>query len=233
MSPSLLSILEAINSQQFHTLSLDIFDTLMLRNIAPERHRVKAISEEFSRYVKAEGLNISWKEVYRARLLSSHIEYKTAPLVRGEREGRFDKIIELQLKALRLPLYLHGELSRIEIEYEKKVLRPNAEILNLCEIAKRKGKRIILISDMYLKNSDITQLLEAKRLKDFYDALYVSSELGMTKRGGSLFEHVMKLENLPAAGYEHIGDNIRAIFVAPKIWMVSYLASSATLVAND
>lgn len=207
---------QIINNPGFHTLSLDIFDTILMRRLAPERFRFKQIAKQFSQQIKSKGFFVSWFEIYKSRILSAHIEYKTAPIIQGEREGRFEKILELQLKALKLPMYLMRDLAEIEIQYEKRVLYPNKDIIDLCSSIRNMEKRIIFVSDMYLSKLNIIDLLKAHNLENLYDDLYVSSELGITKNGGALFRYIVDKENLDSSGYFHVGDNYHSDFISPK-----------------
>lgn len=94
-------------------------------------------------------------------------------------------------------------LMQIEMEVEKEVIFPRQVMVEAGKFAKSIGKKVVLVSDMYLPTAFMEQLLAENDI-DFYDKLYVSDYCG-TSKGQKLFEKV-KDEN-PAASYLHIGDN--------------------------
>lgn len=201
------SIAHFIALQNFHTLSLDIFDTLLLRGLKPEHARFWCVSRKIDEFLEKSGYKRSISDIFLSRLLSAEVEYRSAPLVRGEREGRFINIIALQLKSLKLPNQMLEDFIRIEIEHEIRSLSLNKPLLELCRMTKNRGKRLILISDMYLDEKSIAKILDAHGIQDLFDFLYVSSDYGVTKAGSRLFEHVSNIEGLEPEGYLHLGDN--------------------------
>jgi len=97
-------------------------------------------------------------------------------------------------------------LYDLEIATEKAVCRPRFAGKAAFDMAKKAGKHIILISDMYL-GRDVVEMLLAESGYQGWDRLYLSSEEGLLKHAGRLFDHVLKTEARPAASILHIGDN--------------------------
>lgn len=193
-----------------HTLSLDIFDTLLLRRLPPEHFRFRHLAERISRALRTEGLERPAGEVFQARLLAAQIAYRTTPETDGDSEGRHSRIIALQLRALDLPEAFAATFVAIETAYETSVVSPNARAVELAQHARRLGKRVILVSDMYLLTPTISAIVEAHGLRCLADAIYVSSEIGLTKQHGGLYHHIVEHEQRPSEGYLHVGDNFRA-----------------------
>ncbi|MBO9484010.1 HAD-IA family hydrolase [Salinisphaera sp. G21_0] len=216
MFSSITSINKLLLASDFNTLSLDIFDTLLLRKLAPEKYRFRITAKEITCFLEKKGWKLSWLDVYKSRLLCSRIEYQTAPLINLEREGRLKNILALQLKALRLPSFFVDDFAKIELEQEKSFLIPNRKLIKICKKFLDKGKRIILVSDMYLDGSSIIDILEAYYLSYLFDSIYVSSDYGITKSGGSLFDYITNQESLDPSTYIHIGDNYDSDYISPK-----------------
>ena len=81
---------------------------------------------------------------------------------------------------------------------------------------KESGKKIIIISDMYLDSSIIEEILQNCGY-DLADVpIYVSSEYGKTKRSGNLFRTVLEHEEVEAGKVLHIGDNLISDYLMPK-----------------
>ena len=82
----------------------------------------------------------------------------------------------------------------------------NRRIKELMDKLVERGKKIILISDMYLPAEVITQMLKRCGV-DCYEKLYVSSEFASTKHDSSLFKHVLEDLDITPGDIFHIGDN--------------------------
>lgn len=210
---SLSEIRRQLDGKSMHTLSLDIFDTLLLRQLVPEHLRFLHMAQAIRRRLLDHGQERSVREVFHARLHAAMLDYRVAPITDGQREGRHDRIVSLQLHALDLPDKLSPLFVTIEIEYEIGAVSPNRTIVELAAHAKRRNKRVILVSDMYLRTPTINAILHAHDLHHLADAVYVSADVGMTKHQGGMFRHIAAKEGLPANGYIHVGDNRAADFL--------------------
>lgn len=82
----------------------------------------------------------------------------------------------------------------------------NPEAAALFEYAKSRGKRVVAVSDMYLPVKVIHRLLANAGYRGL-DAIYVSSDLLVTKASGKLFKHVASDLGVPPETILHIGDN--------------------------
>lgn len=204
-------------SNGIHTLSLDVFDTVLLRRLMPEKYRFKKIAERVSSRLREYGLFISPKEVYRSRVMAAKIEYQTAPHVRGEHEGRYENILKLQMCALGLIHEYSKLFTDEEIDYEISVLSPNPWIIKVINDArKERNMRVIAVSDMYLPSHLIHVIMRAHNVECLFDHVYVSSDIGLTKAAGGLFDYISETEKLSPDGYLHLGDNQQSDFVSPK-----------------
>lgn len=97
---------------------------------------------------------------------------------------------------------MKNEEIRLELKYCK-VRRYAKELFNL---AKFSGKKVIIVSDMYLPRSVVEGILHENGY-DGYDELYISSETKYTKATGRVYEYVQKQMDIPSESFLHIGDN--------------------------
>jgi len=73
------------------------------------------------------------------------------------------------------------------------------------------GKKCILISDMYLSKSDISNILQKCEVTGICsNDIFVSNECGCNKVNGALFEYVLDCLNISSKSIIHIGDSINA-----------------------
>ena len=97
-----------------------------------------------------------------------------------------------------------------ELSLELEACFANPYMLEVVSLLKAAGKRIIITSDMYLKEKHFRMLLENAGYPAF-DAYYISCENGRSKSKGDLYDLVRESE-LSAAGamnlsFAHVGDN--------------------------
>ena len=75
--------------------------------------------------------------------------------------------------------------------------------------ALNQGKRVYIISDMYLPKPVIQEMLEKCGVSG-EEKLYVSNTYGVNKISGKLFEIVTREGNLDKKRMLHIGDSLKA-----------------------
>lgn len=78
-----------------------------------------------------------------------------------------------------------------------------------------KGKRILLLSDMYLSASQIRKLISKvdKSLSNL--EIVVSSDVGLTKRTGNLYKYVHEKLKIEYSYWHHYGDNLQSDVLNP------------------
>jgi HAD superfamily hydrolase (TIGR01549 family) len=108
------------------------------------------------------------------------------------------------------------QMQRLEIELELASVRPVASIKRQIEYLKREGRRVIFLSDMYLPEAIIRQMLVEQEIASPEDPLYVSSEVGLTKRSGELFKYILQREGISPQDLQHCGDSILGDYLAAR-----------------
>ncbi len=94
-----------------------------------------------------------------------------------------------------------------ELECERELLYPNAEIA--AEIATRRdeGRRIVYVSDMYLPEQFLRSVLEEHGIMQPGDRIFVSCTHDKTKHDGDLYHHLMAKLGGKASDYAMTGDH--------------------------
>ena len=185
-------------------VSFDVFDTSILRALA-----------------EPEDLFLLMEPAVRCRLGADSIQFASARrdaerLARERawqnqraREVTLDEIYEALSESLAIDSGLAKAVAQMEIEAELNVCRRNPFIHDVYSWCRDRAKRIAFISDTYLPEQVIAELLRNAGY-DGYDALLVSSVSKKTKSTGEL--HAEARARLPGEGQRwlHIGDNLRA-----------------------
>ena len=103
-----------------------------------------------------------------------------------------------------------------ELELERELLKPVPSVLHQIEELRQQGHHIIYISDMYLSEEFLTDVMSHAGFFKPGDKLYVSSKWGKGKWTGSLFKLVAEREQIDTRKWLHQGDNLYADVKVPK-----------------
>ena len=197
---------KAIENPRYKVISFDIFDTLVLRpSIFPTDLFIVAGREckqnDFFALVR--------------KNCESLARQKQAV---GEDEILYSDIYDVMKNAYEYSDDEIERLSQAELECEYSLLSARKSAQKLFYLAKELGKKVIIVSDIYLPYSFISKML-ANCGYDGYDKLYLSSEYKMTKSTGRLYQTVidnMRKHGIEAGEILHIGDNERSDIASAK-----------------
>ena len=199
LNNELAAIKDQIIDNDTKLVSFDIFDTLLLRNLwKPEDVFIvmqKRINELLPRL-----RGIKFIDIRRAAEDAARRE----AWEHNREDTTLDKIYEKIGQILWLSSEETEQLKSLEIETELRFIRPRKTGKALLELAVQFKKTVVLTSDIYLPKKVICQLLE----KCGYPMLpmFLSSEIGLLKSTGSLFQYVVKETKIRPTGILHIGD---------------------------
>lgn len=197
---SLAEMIREIERPEYSCVSFDVFDTLVSRTLEHPEDLFFLMNPQI--FSLSEGLVLDFHE-HRRRAEGSARE-------RSEKEEISLEAIYAQLREdLFLPAGLVEKMQQLEISAEIKACRARPSGRLLWEAARKSGKRIICISDMYLPEEVVARILR-KADYDGMEALFVSSSHGVTKQSGKLFGLALQKLELDAGKLLHIGDNPHA-----------------------
>lgn len=102
--------------------------------------------------------------------------------------------------------------ARLELEVEREVscAVPGAAAALRALRASSAGSRAVFVSDTPLPSSFLIELLDRAELWADDDLCFASSECGVSKYDGGLFDHVVAALDVPAAALVHRGDSRRS-----------------------
>ena len=188
-------------------VSVDLFDTLLLRGTRPELVRFHDIAVRWHQTLLAQGLSSPGVQaLYRCRLSEHKAAYDRIKSQDGQGEARHEAILGSITKRLKLTDATIPILAATEIAYETAAVTVNAGLANVL-IRLRQKKPVVFTSDMYLPGPALAGIISAlaPELADL--PLYVSSDLGRSKRYGTLFPHLVSATSLAPQQILHVGDN--------------------------
>lgn len=196
------------------TYSFDIFDTCLVRkcgeaknvfDFLAERAFVKPVTSECKRaFVAAhiEAERKSWSSTQTLTDIYNAFSYNHPDM------------------------YSKEELIELEKEVEREMLCPVRSVTEYISSLRKKGNRILFISDMYLGADFLQPILQKAGLWQEGDTIYVSCEIGATKASGELYKYIKRKENISFGDWHHYGDNVHSdVQVPKKLGIHSHLVS--------
>jgi predicted HAD superfamily hydrolase len=186
---------------QLEVLSLDIFDTALVRRVAHPTtvfavmEATAACDPRFAGFA-----DLRFRAEREARQLAT--EAGRSP------EIGFDEIYDVVAREWRLSADDRTALETLELETERQVLVANPVVLRWYERARALGKRVIFVSDMYLPAAFLAEVLEMASYAK--PEVHVSNAYGVGKWQKALFDEAAKGCGVPGDRILHLGDNAQS-----------------------
>ncbi len=181
---------------QFDVVSFDIFDTLITRCV----YSPDDIFEIMENKIKKElGIECSFLKLR-----------KKAEALAWEEKKEYTSIDEIYKKlpeVMKISENTAEKIKNMEIELEMNLCIPRRDMLKIFNHIKACGKKIVLVSDMYLTSGIVERILN-KCGYEGYDDIWISCEKGMRKDNNSIWDKFFEVYG----GYNtiHVGDNPRS-----------------------
>lgn len=205
------SVIKAIRDPQIKCVSFDIFDTLLVRDVFSPDDVFKLMEVRFTELMNST-LTISFSKMRKTAEAS--IRQKLFKQYKHE-EVTIDEIYQEMQVLYGLEQAIIEEVKRYECELEAKLNHGRRFGKYLFDLAKYLNKKVILVSDMYLKKEFIQSLLHKSGICN-YDYLFISSDYRKTKHNGTLYEVVLAEIKMLPERILHIGDNLHSDFNVPN-----------------
>ncbi|MBA3679195.1 HAD family hydrolase [Candidatus Saccharibacteria bacterium] len=207
------------------SLTVDIFDTILLRTWAPEQWRffilAKAMQTEFARA----NIPVTRYFIYTHRNEFTRLLRDTNIQAGHDHETTHTKIFKLiigevvrrssvKLSKKQVEILLKC-LTQIELKFEISQLKPNKSLLKALKALPKKTK-VYFVSDMYLETPQLKKLLKAHSIDIFSDGISSADHLH-GKSSGRSFERLQdKHLQIDFSTNLHIGDNRISDATNPK-----------------
>ncbi|AOR24586.1 HAD-IA family hydrolase [Clostridium taeniosporum] len=193
-------IKEQIINGDYEYISFDIFDTLITRPLYNPTDLFYMLDKKF-------------EELYKTNISFSKIRIATEAIAR-QKEGRLNpsfqdvninEIYEYMNKEYNIPKTITDLMKEEEKHLEVQLCRQRKAVKELFDVALISGKKVIIVSDMYLDEETICEILDKNKYYG-YEKLYLSSTLRLTKHNGALFKSVLEDLNIKGNKILHLGD---------------------------
>jgi predicted HAD superfamily hydrolase len=182
-----------LEANDIKVVAFDIFDTLLVRPVLhPET--TKTIIEH--RLQESGGVGFVRLRAHAEELARSRL---------GRDVGLEDIYSEFaSLTGKQVSEVEHLRALEEHIELHLVAARP--EGIELFNHAMRSGKRVVLVSDMFLPHSVVVRMLAENGIAG-YQTLYLSSDIGVRKDTGELYRLLLEQEKIAPGELLMVGDN--------------------------
>ncbi|MCC8555724.1 rhamnan synthesis F family protein [Xanthomonas hortorum] len=193
-----------LSSLQARLVSLDIFDTLVVRPF----------------------LFPAGARAYLAHLIAGQFGVGNFLELRelAESKARHQRGADVDLSSIYttlsglpgaggLPI---GDLQALEVALEARLLQPRRGVIAAAAHLQQRGIRLVALSDMYLDSALLQQVLPAD-VSALPAAWYVSCETGWRKDADSAWKELPGIENIETSQWLHVGDNEHADIQRPQM----------------
>jgi len=200
----------ADQADTFDALTLDIFDTILVRRI----HDPDLVKIPVARFITDKaGHRWPAERVVRFRNRIERIHRLRNGKRHPDHEACYPDVMRDLLTRIfkdRQPSDIAELLTAVtdyELAIESDMLVPRAPIVELVRAMRARKKRIILVSDMYLPASHLQRLVDAAGLGPLVDGIVSSADTCRAKASGSAWPLIRDKFKLDPARWLHIGDN--------------------------
>jgi len=189
--------------QAAEILSVDIFDTALIRNVFRPIDVFLHMQDQAREIVGDPNMDFVGLR-RKAEAEAREENYRNSGREDIELATIYDRLCDMQGTAAESK----EKLIELEMAAERHFCQANPEIQELCRAAKGRGKRVVFTSDMYLPRDFVIELLQDNGYEP--DDLLISSEAGKTKHSGGLFDVFQAEYGCSPDRVLHIGDNLNS-----------------------
>lgn len=237
------SLNKILKNEDINTITLDVFDTILLRKIHPEGLQFLLVGKNFSSIIKSNmGISINEYEIY------SYREYSRRQIISGKKqkvektefidetiydvdtnlEEWFNSLIDIIATKHQVKINdevrnkVVKEMIDCEIKTEIDEVIPNKKVIKIIKAIKNKFPmvKIYFLSDMYLTREQIFRILESHNCSNLFDGGVSSTDIQKSKTSGKIFSAIHNSDILSSSfnifKNVHIGDNKHSDVEMPR-----------------
>jgi predicted HAD superfamily hydrolase len=206
------SLVEHANERldEFDTISLDIFETIFIRRI-PNPDMIKpSVSRFIAEQAERLGIHVSARTVSETRNRIEREHRIRNGLDYPDHEACYDDFMQealAEIFGVRLPKDLFGQVAEFEMRMECAMIVTRSVLFEWIKSLHGQGKRVFLISDIYLPARYLKQIARDKGVLDYVEDVISSADSFNAKASGTAFPLIAERYGLDKERWLHIGDN--------------------------
>lgn len=194
----------------YGVITFDLFDTLLIRRIHDPDIVKLPVARFISGLAEQSDINITWQAVQKIRDQIEQNQRDETGKSFDDHEAFYPQFMELTLRTIFAEHYLPSLLDDVtgyELEMESRVLVPRAPFVVWLKELKQQGKRIFVVSDIYLPAEHLKELLKRAGILDLVEDVISSADSFLAKASGKAFPLMQERYDLDSSSWLHVGDN--------------------------
>lgn len=191
-------------------ISFDLFDTLLIRRIHDPDLVKLPVARYISNLAKQHGIHKGWQNI---QMLRDTIEQKHRSETAKnfvDHEACYPYFMQELLENLFGSSFDESLLQKVtdyELTMESTMLVPRQALVDWMKELSLAGKRIFVISDIYLPSSHLQKLLQHAGLTQYIEQVISSADTFLAKASGKVYPLLAEKFSIPYESWLHIGDN--------------------------
>ncbi|RUM47162.1 MAG: hypothetical protein DSY80_01140, partial [Desulfocapsa sp.] len=192
------------------TVSFDLFDTLLIRRI----HDPDLVKLPVARFVAdmaiLQGLKWTEEGVQKLRDSIEKRHRKETGESFDDHEACYPRYMQEMLAEIfgeDVDEALFDKVADYEVAMENSMLVPRSQFIDWLEELKEQGKKILIISDIYLPASYLKRFVEHAGFSHLCDDVISSADTFLAKASGKAFPLIQEKHKLDKSRWLHVGDN--------------------------
>ncbi|MBE0583992.1 MAG: HAD hydrolase-like protein [Desulfofustis sp.] len=191
-------------------VSFDLFDTLLVRRI----HDPDLVKLPVARFISAraavEGIACSWQSIQKLRDTIEQRHRRETGERFDDHEACYPQFIKELLATVFGEAYsdsLLAEVTSYELTMESSMLVPRQEVVAWLKELHDQGKRLFIVTDIYLPAQHIRVLCDNAGILDLVEDVVSSADSFLAKASGKAFPLMKQRYDLDPSSWLHVGDN--------------------------
>ncbi len=192
------------------TVSFDLFDTLFIRRIHDPDMLKLPVARFIAAKAEAQGLSWSWQRVQKLRDTFEAEQRVETGQKFDDHEACYPDYMGRMLAHIFGPEQaepLLVEVTDYEMAIENSMLVPRHDLVEWLRRLYESGKKILLVSDIYLPASHLKRLVAHGGFADYVTDVISSADTFLAKASGNAFPLLEKKFSLDRKRWLHVGDN--------------------------
>jgi FMN phosphatase YigB (HAD superfamily) len=197
----------ALAAKSSETVSFDLFDTLLIRRVHDPDLLKAPVARLIAEKAAARGIKLSWQWVQKRRDAIEARHRAEAGRDFPDHEACYPRFMGELLNEIFGDAALLPEITAYELLMENQMLVPRAALVDWLRELADGGRKIFVISDVYLPSEHLKTLIAHAGFADCVEAVISSADTCLAKASGAAWPMLAKKFHLRPERWLHIGDN--------------------------
>jgi predicted HAD superfamily hydrolase len=209
----------------YSLVTTDVWDTLIRRSCHPEAIKFQTARIFRARHAKdLLDANLTIEKIYLKRLSIERAQGAESKSKDLDDEYTIHSVfceLIVSLTNISEPEISAAVNLLVDTEVQVEISNTYADPSIMKKINDASSNTVIFLSDFYMPAKQLSMIINASGLNTLVPSGIVSCDVGLNKRSGNLFKHLIDKQNYDVSDWFHIGDNEHSDVLIPKSFGIS------------